>query len=76
MADYSPPSLSHEWFVGIVLLYVLLLAYLALVVQQLLLGIIPGIAIGFFYLMWRFLVAVEAIADALQRLAQQREKDR
>lgn len=76
MADYSPPSFSRKWFVGIVLLYVLLLAYSVLIVQQLLLGIIPGIAIGFFYLVWRFLVAVEAIADALQRLAQQREQDR
>lgn len=75
MSGHSPPSLSRKWLVRIVP-YVLLLAYSFFISQQPLRGIRLGITIVVIYLLWRFLVAVEAIADALQRFAQQREQDR
>ncbi|RBI62145.1 hypothetical protein DMJ13_09675 [halophilic archaeon] len=52
------------------------LAYSFFASQQPLRGIRLGITIVVIYLLWRFLVAVEAIADALQRFARQREQDR
>lgn len=50
--------------------------YSLLIAQQLLLGVLPRIVLSVFYFVWRFLVAVETIADALQQLAHQREQDR
>lgn len=75
MPDWSPPSISQGWLVGIGLLSVAWLGYSLLILSQLLLGLLPGIVIGALYILWRFLVAVEAIADALQRIAHQREQE-
>ena len=76
MSDWSPPSIPREWLAGIAVLYAVLLAYSLVVVQEVLLfGLFPGMALASLYLLWRFLVAVEAIADALQRIAHEREKE-
>jgi hypothetical protein len=58
--------------VGVLLLVVLL--YALLVAQTVLLGLFPMVAVGAAYLAWRLLLAIEAIADALQRLAAARER--
>ncbi len=76
MSGWSPPEISREWLVGVGVVYIALLGYSLVVVQQvLLLGLFPGLLLVSLYLLWRFLVAVEAIADALQRIAHQREQE-
>jgi len=74
MSGWSPPSPSSRTVavVGILLLAVLL--YALLVAQQVLLGLFPVVAVGAGYVAWRLLLAIEAIADALQRLAAARER--
>jgi hypothetical protein len=75
MSEWSPPSVPRQWVVGIGLVYAVVAVYSLLVIQQILLGVvIPAVLIVSSYLLWRFLVAVEAIADALQRIARQREE--
>jgi len=74
MTDWSQPSLPRHWLIAIVVFYVLLLAYSIIIAGQLLLGILPGFVIVVLYFLWRGLVAVEAIADAQQRMASQREE--
>lgn len=75
MAGYSPPSIPSRWFGGSVLLFAVLLGYSLFVVQTPLLVLFPAVLAGFLYVGWRFLLAVEAIADALQRIVDQRERD-
>lgn len=75
MSGWSPPTLSRKWLVGICLFYILLFGYALIFLQELLLGVVVGVLVGSLYILWRVLVAVEAIADALQRLAHQREQD-
>lgn len=69
MSEWSPPTLPRPWLAGIALLYVLLLGYLLVVLQQPLIGVVLGVFLASIYLVWRFLVALEAIAEAQQRLA-------
>jgi hypothetical protein len=69
MSDWSPPTLSRGQLAGIVVGLLAVAAYSLVIVQQLLLVIVPAVAVAVAYLVWRFVVAVEAIADALQRLA-------
>jgi len=76
MPDWSPPTIPHNWLVVVVLLYILLLAYSVLISGQLLLGVLAGFVIVFLYFLWRCLAAVEAIADAQQRMASQQEQSR
>lgn len=76
MADWSPPSVPRNWLIAIAVFYVLFLAYSILIAGQLLLGVLPGFVIVFLYFLWRGLVAVEAIADAQQRMASQKEETR
>jgi len=76
MADWSPPSISRNWVIAIGVFYVLLLAYSIIIAGQLLLGLLPGFLIVVLYFLWRVLIAVEAIADAQQRMASQREERR
>lgn len=75
MPDWSPPSIPRKWLVGMSLVYVLILLYSVIIAGQILLGVLPGIWIGALYLFWRVLAALEAIADALQRIASQQEQD-
>ena len=69
MSDWSPPTLSRGQLAGTVVGLLAVAAYSLVIVQQLLLVIVPAVAVAVAYLVWRFVVAVEAIADALQRLA-------
>jgi hypothetical protein len=75
MSDWSPPSIPRNWLVAIAVFYILFLAYSILIAGQLLLGILPGFVIVFLYFLWRGLMAVEAIADAQQRLASQQDEN-
>jgi hypothetical protein len=75
MADWSPPSIPRNWLAAIVVFYALFLGYSILIAGQLLLGVIPAFVLGLLYFSWRLLVAVEAIANALQRIASQREQN-
>lgn len=69
MSERSPPTLSRGQLAGIVVGLLAVAAYSLVIAQQLLLVIFPAVAVVVVYLAWRFVVAVEAIADALQRLA-------
>jgi CHASE2 domain-containing sensor protein len=75
VTGWTPPSIPRHWLAATVILYVLFLGYSIFIAGQLLLGVVPAVAIVSVYLPWRFLVAVEAIADAQQRIASQREED-
>lgn len=69
MANWSPPAPSRSWLATIVVLYALILAYAIVIAGQLLLGVLPGLILIVIYLFWRLVVAIEAIADAQQRVA-------
>lgn len=73
MSAWSPPPIPTEWVVLGIGAYVLLLGYAAIVVQEIFLGLVPGIVVVGLYILLRFLAAVEAIAEALQRIADERE---
>ncbi|MEA1929959.1 hypothetical protein [Halohasta litorea] len=73
MSEWTPRQLSRPVIIGLSICYLLVLAYSVVIAGQLLLGVLIGAVFGVVYLGWRFLAAVEAIADALQRLARQRE---
>lgn len=75
MSNWSPPSIPRNWLAALVILYVLFLGYSTLVMGQILLGVFPALGLVFLYLLWRFISAVEAIADAQQRLAYRREQN-
>lgn len=76
MEGWSPPSIPRNWLIAIVIFYIAFLAYSILIAGQLLLGVFPAFIIAFFYILWRALVAVEAIADAQQRIAYREEENR
>jgi hypothetical protein len=60
---------------AIVVIYGCLFAYGLLIVGQVVLfGVVPPLLFGGGYFLWRFLSAVEAIAEAQQRLSRQREE--
>lgn len=75
MANWSPPSIPQRWLVVSALLFVLLVGYSVIVVQQILLAVFPAFGAVALYLLWRFIVAFEAIADAQQRIAEQQEQN-
>lgn len=74
MADSSPPPIPRSWAATIIVLYVLFLLYSILLAGSPLLGLLPALIIIPLYLLWRFLVAIEAIADAQQRIAHQQDQ--
>ncbi|WP_226012477.1 hypothetical protein [Halomicrobium salinisoli] len=74
MAGWSSPRPSPKAVAAGVVLYALVLAYALLIVQQVLLGILFGVFFAGLYFAWRLLRAIEAIADAQQRLADQRRR--
>ena len=73
MSSWSPPSIPRTWIVGVGLLYVLIVGYSVVVAQEILFGVWIGLLFGSLFLLWRFVAAVEGIADALQRISRQRE---
>jgi len=74
MSGWSPPKLSRGVVAGFGVVSVLILAYALLIQGALLLGLLPVLFAGFGYLVWRILAAVEAIADGVQRIADDREQ--
>lgn len=76
MSEWSPPAIPRILVVIIGVLYIALFGYgLFIAGQVILFGILPGMLLISIYFLWRFLTAVEAIADALQRIARQREQN-
>jgi len=75
MSNWSPPAVRQLWLAVFVVGYLLVLAYSVVIAQRILLGIWIGVLCGALYLGWRLLTAIEAIADALQRIARQRETE-
>jgi hypothetical protein len=75
MSDWSPPTLSRGQLAGIVVTLLAAAAYSLVIAQQLLLVVVPAAALLAVYLTWRFIVAVEAIADALQRIADHKTEE-
>ena len=73
MPGWSPPSIPRSWTATIIVLYILFLLYSVLIAVQPLLGLLPALTIIPLYLLWRLLIAVEAIADAQQRIAHQQD---
>ena len=69
MPGWSPPTLSRGQLAGIIVGLLAVAAYSVVIIGQLLLVVIPAVAVVVVYLIWRFVRAVEAIADAQQRRA-------
>jgi hypothetical protein len=69
MSGWSPPTLSRGQLAGIIVGLLAVAAYSVVIIGQLLLVVIPAVAVVVVYLIWRFVRAVEAIADAQQRRA-------
>jgi len=69
MSDWSPPTLSRGQLAGIIGGLLAVAAYSLVIAQQLLLVMVPATAVVVGYLAWRFVAAIEAIADAIQRIA-------
>ena len=69
MTGWSPPTLSRGQLAGIIVGLLAVAAYSVVIVGQLLLVVFPAAAVVVVYLIWRFVRAVEAIADAQQRRA-------
>ncbi|WP_415380335.1 hypothetical protein [Halosimplex sp. TS25] len=61
--------------VGLVPVYAVVLAYAVFVQGSALLGLFPGLVVAGAYFLWRLLAALEAIADGVHRLADQRDRD-
>ena len=75
MSQWSPPRLPRPLLVAGIVAWALWLLYTLIIVQQVLLGLLPGFLFVGVYVAWRFLAALEAIADAQQRLAAERERE-
>jgi len=75
MSGWTPPSIPRVWLATLGVLSVAILAFSVFIEGALLLGLIPIFALVSVYLLWRFLRAAEAIADALQRIARERERE-
>lgn len=75
MSGWSPPKPSNGQTVGVVFVVVVIIAYSTIIAQQLLLGLFPALFVLALYFAWRFLRAVEACADALQRIADNHQSE-
>jgi len=75
MSEWSPPSVPRSWLVGVGVAYLLVFAYAVVIAQQILFGLFLVIPFVVLYFSWRFLIAVEGITDALQRIARQYEEN-
>jgi threonine/homoserine/homoserine lactone efflux protein len=74
MSGWSPPELSGGVVAGFAFVSALILAYAVLIQGSFLLGLLPVVLFGFGYLVWRAVAAVEAVADGVQRIADERER--
>jgi hypothetical protein len=73
MTGWVPPSIPRRWLAAIVAVYAVVLAYAVLIQGSFLLGALPGVVVAATYVLWRFLVALEAIADGVHRIADGRD---
>jgi hypothetical protein len=69
VSGWSPPALSRRQLAAVGLLIAVSVVYSVFVAAQLLLVLGPAVLLVTLYFAWRLLLAVEAIADALQRIA-------
>ena len=74
MTGWSPPSPPRALLAGAAVVWLVLLAYAILIQGSILIGLLPGVLVVATYVIWRFLVALEAIADGVHRIADQRER--
>lgn len=75
MSTRSPPTIPLHWLLAVSSLYLLFLAYMVIVRQEILLALMVGFAAVLLYGVVRFLLAFEAIATSLRRIASQREEE-
>lgn len=73
MSGWSPPSLLRERIVVLAVLYVSILLYAVLIRGAFLVAFLPGAVLVAGYVVWRFLVALESIADGVHRIADERQ---
>lgn len=76
MSDRSPPTIPLQALPIVVVLYAAVALYFVLVVQRILLAVFVGLLFATAYFAYRLLAAVEAIADAQQRMADRQESER
>lgn len=76
MEGWSQPRIPVPALAVGTVLWLAWIAYCLIIIQQVLLGVLPVILFAVVYVGWRFLVALEAVADAQQRLASERERER
>lgn len=74
MPDWSPPAIPRSVIAVVCLVLLVELAYAVLIRGSILIGVLPGLVLVVAYVVWRFLVAFEAIAVALHRLADERQE--
>jgi len=74
MSEWSPPEVPREVLVVVGVAYAAFVVYALVVAQTLLLAAFVGVTFVALYLGWRLLAAIEAIANALQRIAAERER--
>lgn len=75
MNQSSPPRPSSQFIAIIGVFCLAFLVYAILAMGNPLVGLFPVFAAIVFYFWWRFLLAVETIADGLQRLATHHERE-
>ena len=75
MPGWSPPSVPRTALVTAAVLYAVVLVYLVLIRGTILLGLFPGLVAVVLYVVWRFLAALEAVADGVHRIADEHERE-
>jgi hypothetical protein len=75
MSGWSPPSPPRAVLAGAAVVCAVFFLYMVLIQVEILLGVLPGVVLVATYVLWRFLVALEAIADGVHRIADSRESE-
>lgn len=73
MSDWSPPTVPPQALPVVVALYAAVVLYSVVVVQRFLPAVFVGLLFVTAYFAYRLLMAIEAIADAQQRMANRQE---
>lgn len=75
MDQATPPRPSPRAVAAVAVVCLAILVYATLALGNPLVGLFPAFAALVCYVGWRFLLAVEGMADGLQRLAAVRERE-
>lgn len=75
MSGWSPNPVPRKWLLGLSIAAALVVVYAVVVLQRIRFVLLAGLVLFVGYFLWRFVRAVEAIADALQRIADDRVND-